>query len=164
MFGSTAPAGTLMLRSGQDEGVIGFENQLLRYATLGAATGMKALIRLLSWQAGVFEFVARLEPADSTDPPLSLAAAIFEAVRGIDEMERIDRGRIPVAAKVIVADDADVPKLSQEPLTKVEAAVLDLARAGFTVQRIIDVIPEPDPDILIALASLADRGIIRFDN
>jgi Tfp pilus assembly protein PilZ len=164
MFGSTAPAGTLVLRNGEDEGVIGFENRLLRYARLGTATGMKALVRLLSWQEGAFEFFARLEPADDMEAPLPLEAAIFEAIREIDEVERIDRSRLPAHAKVLVAPDAAAQQLGQEPLSKVEAAVLDLARAGFTVQRIVDVIPEADPQILHALASLADRGIVSFDN
>jgi len=164
MFGSTAPAGTLVLRNGEDEGVIGFEQSLLRYARLGAATGMKALVRLLSWQDGFFEFFARLEPADDTDAPLPLEAAVFEAVRGIDESRCIDRSRLPAEAKVVAAADADEPQLGQEPFSKVEAAVLDLARAGFTVQRIVDVIPDADFEILRALDSLADRGIITFDN
>jgi Tfp pilus assembly protein PilZ len=166
MFGNTAPAGTLVLRNGQDEGVIGFENKLLRYARLGSATGMKALVRLLAWQEGLFEFFARLEPGDggAGEGPLPLEAALFEAVREIDEGRRIDRSRLPAAAKVIVADEADVPQLGQEPFSKVECAVLDLARAGATLQRIVDVIPEADPEILRTFESLADRGIITFDN
>jgi hypothetical protein len=164
MFGGTAPAGTLVLRKGEDEGVIGFENRLLRYARLGTATGMKALVRLLSWQDGTFEFFARLEPADEMEAPLPLEAAIFEAVREIDEANRVDRSRLPSDSRVLVAPDAAAPQLGQDPLSKVEEAVLDLARAGFTVQRIIDVIPEADPQILRALESLADRGIVSFDN
>jgi Tfp pilus assembly protein PilZ len=164
MFGSTAPAGTLVLRNGEDEGVIGFENRLLRYARLGTATGMKALVHLLAWRDGAFEFLTRLEPADDMEVPLPLEAAIFEAVREIDEAERIDRSRLPPDAKVLVAPDANAPELGQEPLSKVETAVLDLARAGFTVRRIVDVIPEVDPQILRALESLADRGIVTFDN
>jgi len=164
MFGTTAPAGTLVLRNGEDEGAIGFENRLLRYARLGTATGMKALVRLLSWQEGAFEFFARLEPADDMEAPLPLEAAILEATREIDEAERIDRGRLPADAKVLVAPDASAQQLGQEPLSKLEEAVVDLARAGFTVQRIIDVIPEADPQILLALDSLADRGLVSFDN
>lgn len=164
MFGNAAPAGTLVLRNGQDEGLIGFENKILRYAQLGSATGMKALARLLSWQGGSFEFFARLEPAEDMGAPLPLDAAVFEAFREIDEGERIDRSRLPAHAKVVVAPDADLPQLGQEPLSKVEEAVLDLARAGFTVQRIVDVIPETDFQILRALASLADRGIVTFAN
>jgi hypothetical protein len=49
-----------------------------------------------------------------------------------------------------------------EDLSKVEAAVLDLVRAGFTVQRMVDVIPEPDPAIYRALFSLSECGAISF--
>jgi hypothetical protein len=165
MFGSTSPAGTLVLRNGEDEGVIGFDSKLLRYAQLGAATGMKALVRMLAWQEGAFEFFAHLEPADDmVEAPLPLDAAVFEAVRELDEAGRIDRSRLPAEAKVVVGPDAAVPQLGQDPLSKVEEAVLDLARAGFTVRRIVDVIPEADPQILRALESLRDCGIITFDN
>ena len=125
---------------------------------------MKALVRLLSWQDGTFEFFAHLEPVDDTGAPLPLDAAVFEAVREIDEVKRIDRSLLPAGAKVIVAPDAAVPQLGQEALSKVEEAVLDLARADFTVQRIVDVIPETDTEILRALASLSDRGIVTFAN
>jgi hypothetical protein len=46
---------------------------------------------------------------------------------------------------------------------KAVEAVLDLARAGFNIQRIVDVIPEPDPEIYAALAQLLDSGAISFD-
>jgi len=39
---------------------------------------------------------------------------------------------------------------------------VDLARAGFTVQRMVDVIPEPDPEIYRALGSLLDGGVLAF--
>jgi hypothetical protein len=164
MFGSTATQGTLVLTNGDDEGVIGFESQLLRDVRLGASTGMKALVRLLSWQNGSFEFFTRLEHDDISEPPLPLEAALFDAVRQIDEAKRIDRSRLPGGATVVVDDAADEPQLGQPSYCKIESAVLDLSRAGFTIQRIIDVIPEPDLDILRALESLADRGVIRFEN
>jgi len=136
----------------------------LRYVRLGSATGMKALVRLLAWQNGRFEFFTRLERNDVSEPPLPLEAALFEAVRQIDESKRVDRSRLPGDATVAVADDAGEPQLGQDSETKTEAAVIDLARAGFTIQRIIDVIPEADLEILHALESLADRGVIRFEN
>jgi Tfp pilus assembly protein PilZ len=164
MFGTSAPEGTLVLTDGEHEGVIGFEAQLLRYVRYGGATGMKALVRLLSWESGSFEFFTRLESDGVSEAPLPLEAAVFEAVRLIDEAARIDRRRLPGEALVVVDDGADQPQLGQEPFCKIESAVIDLARAGFTIQRIIDVIPETDPQILRALESLADRGIVRFEN
>ncbi len=43
---------------------------------------------------------------------------------------------------------------------KLEEVVLELAQASFTVQRILDVIPEPDLEIYRALVLLADAGTI----
>jgi len=164
MLGNAAPQGTLLLRNGENEGEIGFENQMLCYARLGSATGVKALERMLSWVGGSFEFFARLEGDAKSEAQLPLNAAIFEAMRSLDESQHIDMSRIPTGARVVVVDEADWERVDHEPLSKIEAAVLDLARVGSTVRRIIDVIPETDPDILCALDSLTDRGLIRFDN
>jgi Tfp pilus assembly protein PilZ len=158
MFTSTARAGTLTLCRGEDEGVIGFDGGLLRFARLGPASGMKALLRLMAWSEGRFEFHAHLDPVEETEAPLPLEAALFDAVRLLDEEKRIDRSRLPADAKPRVTG----PGGDAEDLSKVESAVLDLVRAGFTVQRMVDVIPEPDPEIYRALESLSERGAICF--
>ena len=38
-----------------------------------------------------------------------------------------------------------------------------MARAGFSVQRILDVIPEPDTEIYRALEALFAEGVIRLE-
>ena len=72
---------------------------MLRYARLGPTTGMKALVRMLAWKEGVFEFHARLDPVKHPEAPLPLEAAMLDAVRQIDEGNRIDRRRFPLDAK-----------------------------------------------------------------
>jgi hypothetical protein len=129
---------------------------VLRFARLGPTTGMKALVRMLAWKQGAFEFHARVDPVPHPEPPISLEAALLDAVRQIDEGNRFDRRRFPADAK---------PRVHDGPIDvkgKTAEAVLDLARAGFSVQRILDVIPEPDPDIYAALAQLLDAGAISF--
>jgi hypothetical protein len=156
MFGTSAQVGTLIFRRGEDEAMVGFEAGMLRYARLGPTTGMKALVRMLAWKDGVFEFHARLDPVKHPEAPLPLEPAMFDAVRQIDEGNRIDRRRFPLDAKPrILAGASDVEGKTAE-------AVLDLARAGFNVQRILDVIPEPDPEIYAALVQLLDGGAIAF--
>lgn len=158
MFATTAPVGTLVLRNGPEEGIICFQGGLLLLARLGTVTGMKALVRLLSWDRGSFEFHAHLVDEEKSDAPLPLEAAIFDAVRQIDEGEAAEPARFPLEARLAVSSrPVDEPSLS-----KVEAAVLDLARAGFTVHRTLDVIPEPDPEIYRALRSLCDHGLIEL--
>jgi len=158
MFAGTAPEGTLTLRSGEEEGVIGFEGGLLRFVRLGAASGLKALARLVSWSEGSFEFHARLDALTSSEAPLPLEAALLEAAAGQEEFGQSDRRCFRGDAIPQVADAV----ADQDDLSKVEAAVLDLARVGFTVRRMVEFIPEPDSEIFGALESLSDRGAISF--
>jgi Tfp pilus assembly protein PilZ len=158
MFASTGHAGTLALRRGPEDGAIGFERGVLRFVRLGPVTGMKALVRLCAWKDGSFEFHARLDPVEAPEAPLPFEAALFDAMRMLDEMGRIDRRLYPPDAVPRVARRAaDAAELS-----KTEAAVLDLARAGFTVRRIVDVIPDPDPEIYRAFESLRERRALAF--
>ena len=157
MFANSARSGTLRLIRGEAQGLIGFERGLLRYARLGSASGMKALARLLAWDEGGFEFHSRLEAVESHEAPLPLEAAVLAAVSQLDEMRRIDTGRFAPQARLRVVD----PNAAVGDTSKVEDAVLDLARAGFRIQRILEVIPEPDSEIYRAIASLVDLGAVR---
>ncbi len=158
MFAATAPAGTLTLQSGEHEAVIGFEGGLLRFVRLGVVSGPKALARLVSWSEGSFEFHAHLDAVEPLEAPLSLEAALLAAVIEQDESGRRDRHCFSEDATPQVTGAL----AAQDDLSKVEAAVLDLARAGFTVRRIVDFIPELDSEIYRALESLSDRGAISF--
>jgi hypothetical protein len=159
MLGQSSPAGTLTLRRGEEEGVIGFESGLLRFAHLGSTQGIKALVRMLSWEEGFFDFHARLAAVDTNEPPLPMEAALLEAVTMIDELRRLDMAAFPLNAWVRESDVGAV-----DSPNKVQEAVLELARAGFTVQRILDVIPETDVEIVRALEELFAEGAIRLEN
>jgi Tfp pilus assembly protein PilZ len=156
MFSTTVSAGTLTLRRGPHEAVLGFDKGLLRFARVGAVSGLKALVRMLGWSEGHFTFHARLDPVAPLDAPLPVEAALLEALRLLDEARRPGRRVLPGEA---------VPRLAKagaagDDLSKLEAAVLDLVRVGFSVQRMMQVIPEPDPEIQAALESLLERGVI----
>lgn len=161
MFATTATRGTLYLRNSQDEGMVGFEGGLIRYIHLGAASGMKALMRMIAWREGSFEFHARLEDVEEVEAPLPLQAALLDAMRRLDEQKRDEARHFPLDMRFQVNDAADT---LTTPLTKVEEAVIDLARAGFTVQRMLDVIPEPDPEIFRALEALVDQAVLKPAN
>jgi Tfp pilus assembly protein PilZ len=162
MFTATAPRGTLVLRCDQEEGVICFDGGLLRLARLGSTTGMKALVRMLAWTGGVFEFNARVDEAPGSEAPFPLEAALLDAVRRMDEGTTVDTHRFPLQG-VISRDPRGDPGAFGE-LTKAESAVLDLAAAGFTVQRALEVIPEPDPEIFRALQALVDAELISIED
>jgi hypothetical protein len=157
MFATSTRQGTLALQRGEVEGLIGFDGGRMQFVKMGSASGMKALVRLMSWDEGSFEFHARLDPIDQMEAPIPVDAALLEAMRLVDEGRLMDPERFPADARPTIHDAADDGDHS-----KVEDAVLDLARAGFTVQRIVDVIPEPDPEIYRALENLTDGGVLGF--
>jgi Tfp pilus assembly protein PilZ len=160
MFATTAPEGTLLLRHGEEEGMVCFQRGLLRLARVGSWSGVKALVRMFAWRDGSFEFHARLEDVEMKDAPLPLEAALLDAARQMDEGSLVEVTSFPLQAHVVLREGADVD--AYESPTKVEAAVLDLARAGFSVQRMLDVIPEPDPEILRALQALREAELIQI--
>jgi hypothetical protein len=158
MLGKTAPSGTLTVTNDNEEAVVGFENQMLCYVQLGPISGMKALTRVIGWDDGSFEFHARLEPMESDQQPMLLDAALLEATRNLDELGTLDLSVLLPDSKVRFQSAPAGP--GGADVSKVENAVLDLARGEFTIRRIVDMIPEPDVEILRALAFLADLGSI----
>jgi hypothetical protein len=157
MLGRSSPHGTLSATSGAEEGVLAFEDGALRYVRLGATRGLKALSRILQWTSGSFEFHAHVDPLDVEDEPLRLEAALLEATRRIDESVRAGATRLD--PKLRFGVDRDALSAAGE-LAKVEEAVLDLAAAGFTVRRILDVVPEDDAQVSEALLALIERGVL----
>lgn len=162
MFGQSSPCGTLTVCSGAEEGVIAFERGDLRYVRLGNLRGVKALARLLGWQQGAFEFVSQVDSLADEESPLSLEGALLEAVRQLDEAARDEGGEIDLGA--VLRLDRNALTTLDKPLAQIEEAVLDLAAAGLSVRRLLDVIPEPDGDILGALRALLDRGLVTLDS
>jgi Tfp pilus assembly protein PilZ len=159
MFGTTAARGTLMLVSGVEEGSIGFENGMLRYVQMSELRGPKALSRLLAWEQGTFEFHAHLDPVDGEEDPIVLEEAIQEAIRQREELTEVGltcrfepTDRFSIDGKAL---------LGESGLTKIEEAVLDLVAAGFSFRRILDVLPEPDAEVVKAVKHLLDGEIIR---
>lgn len=152
MLATSAQTGTIVLRRGEEEGVLCFENQLLVSVSLGAARGMKALVRLLTWRDGTFEFTSGTE-GERMEDPMPLDAAILEAVRQIDEGERVDTVSFPLQARLVQTHN-EVERF--EDHSTVEEAILDLATAGFTVSRALEVVPESDLEIFRAIQQLID--------
>lgn len=157
MFATGSQAGTLTLRHGEREGVVGFEAGVLRFVRAGPVAGMKALVRLLDWKEGSFEFHARLDPVADATEPLMLEAALLEALALADEDRHAGMRPYDPKARPRIADES---RGGAEDLGKTEAAVLDLVRTGVTVERMLAVLPVPDPLIHRVLAELLDRGVI----
>ncbi len=92
------------------------------------------------------------------ESPKRLDAALLQATRDFDELHTLDLSLFPPDAKVSFQSVPAGP--GSEEASKVEDAVLDLARGEFTVRRIVDMIPEPDVEVYRALTLFADLGSI----
>jgi hypothetical protein len=88
---------------------------------------------------------------------MGLEAALLEATRRIDEAARQQTARFEPTLRFRV-DRAALAAAGA--LAKTEEAVLDLAAAGFTARRILDVIPEDDAQVSAALLALVERGVL----
>jgi len=156
-FGLAAREGTLDVIRGGEEGYLAFESGTLRAAALGGTRGVKALSRMLAWTDGSFEFHARIDPTLPESDAMSMDGALLEAMRQMDEAARIDRSNFPPDA-ILHVDE--LQRASEGAFEKLEDALLDLAATGMNVQRVLDVVPEPDGEIFQALERLVDCGII----
>jgi len=160
-FCQSSPVGTLSVIDGSFEGSIAFEHGMLVAAVLGRVRGRKALARMLCFESGRFEFHARVDPALERDAPQRLEAAILEAMREADEAAARRAPRIGPRTRFRV-DDATFEALVCD-FGKLESAVVDLARVGANVRRLLDVIPEPDARIEEAIGRLVAAGVLQVE-
>lgn len=155
MLGQSSPLGTLTATHGAEEATIAFENGALRYALLGPLRGVKALARVLKWNEGTFAFTRSVDAITDEGKPLPLQNALLEAARQVDEAARVaplDMRRRFEVDRAALAEAGDLAKL--------EEAIVDLAAAGLTVRRMIDVIPDSDGAVQEAIRGLLENGVL----
>lgn len=158
MFAALARRGTLTVTSGVEEGIVSFADGQLIRAHVGSVLGMKALARIFGWRDGFFEFRASVDEEPSSGDPSPMEASILEALRLLDEANRQAGPDLAPAARFSV--DRTELEATKGSLDTTQQAVLELAAAGFTVRRILDVIPESDVSIRTAIAHLLERGLL----
>jgi hypothetical protein len=158
MFAALARQGTLTVTSGVEEGIVSFADGQLASAQVGPVGGVKALARIFGWREGFFEFRASIDAGAGDAPAGPMEGAILEALRLLDEANR-QAGPTLAAGATFQVHRERLGSIDR-PLETTEESVLELAAAGFTVRRILDVIPETDVAIRGAIASLIERGLL----
>jgi hypothetical protein len=153
-----APRGTLTVASGIEEGTILFEANQMLAASLGPARGLKALARILAWQEGFLEFHSELDPLSQRDAPMAMEAAI-RAARRTNECPVRGRAESLEPATRFTAVGG-VPGAVAGLLEGLEADVFELAANGVTLRRILDRIPSSDAEIVAALITLLESGLL----
>lgn len=158
MLAAASAGGSLYLERGNEEGRLHFEGGVLHRCELGGARGAKAFQRLLRWKDGTFWFDSQLAESESTsvDSP-RLDRALLEALTIVDEIERLDLSALPQSATLAV-DEARLD--ARAASGELDAVILELARQGASVQRILNAIPVSDLEIYKALLELRDDKVI----
>ncbi len=162
-FGRCVPSGRFTLMNAGQVGTIYVADGLLVSAQMGAAVGIKALVRMACWRDGNFEFHANepIEEGEQASVGLPIDAALLEAARFMDE-SRARRGvTLPRRAGLRV-DHREVD-LDDPNLSKTESRILDLAGVGMTVSRLLDTIQEPDALVEEAILGLVENGALRME-
>jgi len=176
MFGSSAPQGTLVVERDGEQGWVAFAKGHLLGAELGNLSDHEALVAMLGWGEGRFQFEASADPkliASATACPL--AGAVLKAVCALDEAAHDensdsdiefaidgDTGSCSTSLEASTTFEVDLEQeeASRSSLDKTADAILELVKAGMSVGRVCAVIPEPEADIQSALESLVELGVL----
>ena len=162
-FGQCVPSGRFTLMNAGQVGTIHVAGGMMVSAQMGAAVGIKALVRMASWRDGSFEFHANESPEEGEQASVGLPihAALLEAARLVDESRSHRSVRLPRRAGLRVEHRA--VDLSDPALSKIESRVLDLAGVGMNVSRLLDTIQEPDALIEQAILALVESGALHME-
>ena len=184
MFGSSAPEGTLVVEHDGEQGWVAFAQGQMLGAELGALSGKEALVTMLSWGDGTFQFEASVdEGLREGATPSPLAGAVLDAVCSLDERANASSSSgqgdplageqgldfddaddvviaIPIASSTTFEVDVEQEDLSRDALDKTDDAILELAKAGMSVERLCSVIPEPSERIHASIEALVELGVL----
>ncbi|MEW6137754.1 MAG: DUF4388 domain-containing protein [Thermodesulfobacteriota bacterium] len=84
--------GHLIITGAEGEAKLFYENGSLVHAKLGEASGMEALVRVVDWSDGTFEFINDLEP-EARSIELDLHRAVMQALKIHDELKAKEQQR-----------------------------------------------------------------------
>jgi len=160
LFSTSRKSGVLAVTNGDDSGRIYLREGKIYFATwngLDEVDSMKALFRIIAWQTGEF----RLGPPSDEEFDLELEATadylIMEAVRQLDELNRI-ADDLPEPE-----DSLMVPKPLSPPLANLEKDELEIFQLAFNntfFQPVLDLSPFPDLKTAEIVKKLLEQGYL----
>jgi Tfp pilus assembly protein PilZ len=158
MFGTSVPQGTMVVEHEGEEGWIAFADGKFLGAELGALSGQDALVAMLAWGEGHFQFEASADQKlIGNAASASLEGVVLKAVFALDESNRASKVMAPSATFHV---DVDQDALSRSSLDKTAEAVLELARTGMSIEKLMSVIPEPASEVQTSLEELIELGVL----
>ena len=164
LLSTAKKTGVLLVRNAEHEARLHFRNgAVVRCAVDGnlEIAPKKSFFRILDWTTGSFEL---RQPAASEEEPAapeitqSLEALLFEGMRQIDELKRIEPDLPPRKATLSLAAPLSVPLRALSPE---ELDVLQLVLSHGTFQAVLDRASADDAATAEAVASLLKRGYLQ---
>jgi CheY-like chemotaxis protein len=156
VFGANRRTGKLHVEAPAGHGDLWVHGGRIADAMFGAATGEKALYRILALREGRFLFVP-----DTTSGHTRIDAStdhlLMEAVRQADEIGRL-RDELPPWTATL--------HLERQPESASPAgrSLLPHLREPLAVQALLDRVPDPDLRVLEGLRDLLEAGALRVDD
>lgn len=151
--------GRLSLQHGGERGEIQITQGRPVNARAGDIEGEKAFFRLIGWREGTFAFTPG--PATSrVKIDRAMEDALLEGMRQADERERLLTFLPPLTQSVALVPDA-TEVIEPHPVTREILRVLAQPRR---ISELLDLADAPDLDVLGALTTLIEKGIVqRYD-
>lgn len=156
-LGANRSTGTLLIRPASSEGSVYFDAGELVHATLGEASGPKALYRLVALQEGQFSFYTQSRKPEVKTLDGGLDRHLLEAARQLDELSNY-QDQLPDETARLTFNPNVMVNLSRVP-----TPVLDVLAAIGQVQvisKVMDNCPLPDLDICRILLMLMQKSIL----
>jgi CheY-like chemotaxis protein len=148
--------GTLNLKRERETGRIFIREGSVINARIGGVDGEKAIMRMISWQDGTFDFKPGPTPAETKihQPTENL---IMEGLRQFDELNRLKDQLLPKETSLILKKRFKGPESKLRPVTR---EVLKLLEYFNVVGDILDNSMFADLEIYRTMNALLDQGII----
>lgn len=151
--------GTVVLEQGTERGSIVLVAGSIVHAACGRVVGVKALYRMLGWNAATFKVKSAAgEPIQrSVDQPTT--SVLMDGLVSLDEW---NRWHLMLPAEETVLEPApDVrERIASRRLAPAEAEVLTRAEGGAPVREILEKSLFPDADLAEAMCTLISTGVL----
>ena len=153
--------GILALSSPPDDGSIVLDHGRIVHAECDAASGVKALYRMLGWVAASFRLIPR-EPGREDERTIDAPTArlIMDGLVSLDQWHRWQR-ELPASEIWIEIDSAASLDAASPVAEAIERELLELAGDGATVDDILNGCGWTDAEVAAALCDCLERGVLR---
>ncbi|MFN0063883.1 MAG: DUF4388 domain-containing protein [Myxococcaceae bacterium] len=157
ILGLNRRTGRLELTRADEKGEVHMSEGRIVHARAGLVEGEKALFRLLGWTEGAFAFV----PTAVTHRGRGgrdVDEILLEGARQVDEAARFLSMLPTRQSRLELAPEAS----GADALHPVTARVMELLHTPRLMSEVLDLAPAPDLEVLSALKTLLDRGMVRL--